>query len=84
MTPHKWKIPSQCLGLIIYSSTQCFVIFRNNWGDRTQLEHFSKLTTTEFLRQIAFPQRDRVLRFSNHHNKYGLEGEGGFFSSTTP
>ena len=47
-----------------------------DWEDRTQLEHFSKLTTTEFLRQIAFPQRDRVLRFSNHHNKYGLEGEG--------
>jgi hypothetical protein len=43
--------------------------------ERTQLEHFSKLTTTEFLRQIAFPQRDRVLRFSNHHNERGLEGE---------
>ena len=51
-------------------------ILNLNWETWTRLEHFSQLSTTEFLRQIAFPQRDRVLRFSNHHSRRGLEGEG--------
>jgi hypothetical protein len=45
-------------------------------GERTQLEHFSKLTTTEFLHQIAFPQRESLLRFSIHPSGSGLAGEG--------
>ena len=44
-------------------------------GERTQLEPFSKLTTTEFLHQIAFPQRESLLRFSIHPSGSGLEGD---------
>ena len=54
----------------------CSRYFLENWENRTRLEPSAQLSLANFLHQIAFPQRDRVLRFSNHHNKYGLEGEG--------
>ncbi|MEL6525829.1 MAG: hypothetical protein AAFQ07_08980, partial [Chloroflexota bacterium] len=59
------------------------VILLSVWGqsvkstpDRTAIEHSAEFKTTDFLREIAFPQRDRVLRFSNHHTKKGFESGG--------
>lgn len=38
-----------------------------NEGDETRLEHiFSGLSTTEFLRKIAFPRREQVKGFANY------------------
>jgi len=47
-----------------FSRTECSFIVLSCGEDRTAIEYFSRENSSEFLFKIAFPQRDRVSRFS--------------------
>ena len=46
-------------------SSDSFLSCGEDW---TTIEQSTKSSTSEFLYKLAFPQRDRVSRFSTHHS----------------